>query len=98
MIVDKVSVWFLLYALNNNNPPSIYVPSSTSFDVAAEFSNYVYILRANNGINVNNVLGSRSPFPHEFEIAIPGGVDPSDIRAVTLLRDGVSLLNPNYIP
>lgn len=84
------------HALRNTDPPSIYVPTSKSANVASEFADNVYVVRPQNGIDVNATLGSRSPFPDELEIAIPGGVSPSDIRAVT--QGNVSILNPGYKP
>ncbi len=84
------------HALDNTRPPSAYVSTSRSADVAGDFADNVYVVRPRNGIDVNQVLGSRSPFPDELEIAIPGGVSPSDIRAVT--RGNISILNPGYKP
>jgi len=84
------------HALDNTNPPSAYVSTSKSFDAANDFADNVFVVRPKNGIDVNEVLGSKSPFPHELEIAIPDGVKPSDIRAVTLPEQGVSILNPSY--
>ena len=84
------------HALDNTSPPSIYVSTSKSADVASDFADNVYVVRPRNGINVNATLGSRRPFPDELEIAIPGGVAPSDIRAVT--QGNVSILNPGYKP
>ncbi|MCE0461012.1 scabin-related ADP-ribosyltransferase [Pseudomonas uvaldensis] len=86
----------MLHALDNKSPPSMYVPTSRSFDVANDFDSNVYVVRQRDGIDVNAVLGSKSPFPEELEIAMPGGVRPSDIRALTLPDQGVSILNPNF--
>jgi hypothetical protein len=85
-----------LHALDNTSPPSAYIPTSTSYGVASDFAENVYVVRPRNGIDVNAVLGSKSPFPSELEIAIPYRIDTKDIRAVTLRHDGVSILNPNY--
>ncbi len=86
----------MAHALDNKSPPSMYVPTSKSFDIANDFDSNVYVVRQKGGIDVNAVLGSKSPFPEELEIAMPGGVHPSDIRALTLPNQGVSILNPNF--
>ncbi|MDW6092418.1 hemagglutinin repeat-containing protein [Vibrio rhizosphaerae] len=87
----------LAHALDNTKPPSNYIPTSKSADVAADFDpDYIYVVRPVNGIDVNKTLGADSPFPTELEIAIPNGVAPKDIRAVTLPDQQVSILNPNY--
>jgi hypothetical protein len=86
------------HALDNTRPPSAFISTSRSADVAAGFSDNVFVLRPRNGIDVNRALGPRSPFPDELEIAIPWRVDPSDIRGVTLPNEGFSILNPNFTP
>ncbi|MAJ07410.1 MAG: hypothetical protein CMK04_00990, partial [Ponticaulis sp.] len=88
----------LAHALDNTLPPSAFVSTSKSANVAAGFADNVYVVRSTNGIDVNRVLGPASPFSHELEIAIPGRVLNSDVRAVTLPDRGVSILNPNYKP
>jgi len=88
----------LAHALNNTRPPSAFVPTSRSYDVASGFADNVYVLRPVNGIDVNRTLGSASPFPWEQEIAIFGKIPPSNIRAVTRPAEGVSILNPGYKP
>lgn len=92
------------HALDNANPPSAFVPTSTSYDVARDFAirgghDNVYVVRPTNGIDVNATLGARSPFPNELEIAVPQpGIAASDVRAVTLESQGISILNPNWRP
>jgi len=89
----------LAHAFDNTlPPPSAYVSTSKSAEVAAGFADNVYVVRSTNGIDVNRVLGPASPFPNELEIAIPGRVLPGNVRAVTLPNRGVSILNPNYKP
>ena len=88
----------LAHALDNTNPPSAFVSTSQSADVAAGFSNQVYVVRPTGGINVNGALGSASPFPGELEVAVPGGIAPGNVRGVTIVSDGVSHLNPNWVP
>ncbi len=74
-----------LYKYALENEPSVYVPTSKSPTVAREFADmqgggYVYTIRGQSqGVDVNAALGARSPFPHELEIAVPGGIKPTDI-------------------
>lgn len=88
----------LAHALDNTSPPSAFVPTSASPTVAEGFGQNVYVIRPVNGIDVNQALGASSPFPGELEIAIPRGIAPGDIRAVTIPSRGVSILNPNWQP
>ena len=88
--------------------PSVYIPTTTSLDVAIDNAamqeGYVYTIgRMQNGIDINAALGSRSPYPHEFEIAIPGGVPPENIHGAQLVGSdgnlsGPYILNPGYKP
>jgi hypothetical protein len=100
-----------LHALDNTNPPSMYVSTSMSEDVAIKFGTkyftedgFYYTIRpSSDALDVNQILGIRSPYVDEMEIAIPVSVPPRDIRAVTPLnRDGTylgySILNPNWLP
>jgi hypothetical protein len=91
-----------------NNTPSIYVSTSKSADVGADFATnfgsrdgFVYAVNPRNGIDVNDALGAKSPFPGELEVAVPGGVKSSDIRGATAIKaDGTlanySVLNPGF--
>ncbi len=88
----------LAHALNNTRPPSAFVSTSASPDVAAGFGKNVYVVRPVNGINVNDVLGARSPYPWEAEIAVPWQISPRDIRGVTFPDKGYSIFNPNWRP
>ena len=100
----------LLHTIDSNNPMSKYISTSKSFDQATTFATnsrtsdgLVYVLKPQNGIDVNKVLGPQSPFPFELEIAIPNRILPSNIRGVTPLNGdgsfkGFSVLNPNYLP
>lgn len=88
------------------NEPSIYVSTSKDPDVAIDFAtNYgtkdgtIYTVRSTNGIDVNQTLGKRSPFPEEHEIAIPGGIQPDQILGATPVNAdgsyvGYTILNP----
>jgi hypothetical protein len=101
-----------LHALDNTNPPSMYVATSKSEAVAIEFgtqyfqeSGFYYTIRPSaDALDVNQILGTtRSPHWSEMEVAIPHSVVPSDIRAVTPLNSdgtyvGYSVLNPYWRP
>ena len=90
------SIDLFLHAIDNKNPPSAFIPTSMSFDVASDFADNVFIVRPRNGIDVNRVLGPRSPFPDELEIAVPYRILSGDVRAVTLPSQGISILNSNF--
>ncbi|SFH39808.1 RHS repeat-associated core domain-containing protein, partial [Pseudomonas sp. NFACC45] len=97
----------LLHALDNRNPPSNYVSTSTSVDVGIDFGTkygtrkgYLYVLKKIYGRDVNKEIPAKYlPFSYEHEIAIPGRVKPEDIIGVTPLKKdgtyvGYSLPNP----
>jgi uncharacterized Zn-binding protein involved in type VI secretion len=96
-----------VYRYAKHNEPSIYIPTSVSQEVGAEFAQmqgggYVYTIRGQPGINVNEVLGKQSPFPWEAEIAVPGPIKPQDIKgAVQVTPDGKLvgpfIENPGYV-
>jgi hypothetical protein len=89
----------LAHANDSSNPPSAFISTSKSYDVAVGFnSTNVYVVRPTGGIDVNAALGELSPFQNELEIAVPWQIHPGDIRAVTLPQEGVSILNPNWRP
>ena len=46
----------------------------------------MYTMKTNHGIDVNKVLGSKSPYPVEAEIAMPGGVKAENILGVTPIK------------
>lgn len=95
------------YALNNK--PSVYVPTTTSPTIARDFAEmqgggYVYTIRGQaQGVDVNAVLGDLSPFPHELEIAVPGGINPLDIMGGRAMAPngnftGPFIKNPLFTP
>ena len=97
-----------LYRYALENEPSIFVPTSKSPNVARDFADmqgggYAYTIRGQSqGLDVNAILGKRSPFPHEFEIAVPGGVQPLDIMGARQVAPsgkfvGPFINNPMYI-
>ncbi|MEW5992824.1 MAG: hemagglutinin repeat-containing protein [Candidatus Zixiibacteriota bacterium] len=89
------------------NEPSVFVSTSKSPNVAREFADmqgdgFVYTIRGQaDGVDVNAVLGAKSPFPHELEIAVPGGVKPTDIMGARQVGPdgrfiGPFIKNPTY--
>ncbi|MEM8948498.1 MAG: enterotoxin A family protein [Pseudomonadota bacterium] len=99
-----------LHDYAENNTPSNFVSTSVAREEAETFATqfgssdgYVYAIDTNRtgGIDVNATLGADSPYPHEREIAIPGGIPGDAIRGATpISRGGVygdsSILNPDY--
>jgi len=96
-----------LFLKASQNTDSIFVSTSKSPNVAREFASYqgdgyVYTIRGQpQGVDVNAVLGSRSPFPHELEIAVPGGIKPVDIMGARQIGSdgrfiGPFIKNPGY--
>ncbi len=87
-----------------NNSPSNYVGTSKDPDIAKNFADeegYVYTIKPDAGIDVNKELGNRSPFPHEQEVVIPGGIKTKNIKGATPINKDGSLgntttLNPNH--
>ncbi|MBD9466667.1 RHS repeat-associated core domain-containing protein, partial [Pseudomonas sp. Pdm06] len=98
----------LLHALDNTNPPSKYVSTTTSVGVGIDFGTrygtrkgYLYILKKIPGRDVNKEIPKNDiPFSYEHEIAIFDRVKTGDIIGVTPLKKdgtfvGYSLPNPN---
>jgi hypothetical protein len=66
-----------LLSYARDNVPSVYVGTSRSPEVAAEFAGpggFRYTIRAPGGIDVNDALGPASPFPREVEVVFEGGI------------------------
>jgi RHS repeat-associated protein len=89
-----------LYGYALENEASVFVATSKTPNVARDFAlmqggGYVYtIRRPSQGLDVNLILGSQSPFPHEFEIAIPGGIRHIDIRGVRQVAPNGKFVGP----
>jgi hypothetical protein len=89
----------LKHADDNEKPPSAYVSTTTSPDVAAMFGSNIYVIRTpDNAIDVNATLGPLTPQRKLLEFAIPGPIYGHEVRGVTDPKRGKSWLNPNYIP
>ncbi len=81
----------LLRHASRNQIDSGYVGTSIRFNIAQGFAGrngYIYEVVPEGGIDVNATLGSRSPFPEQAEIAIPGRIDPTNIRGAYPLTSG----------
>ncbi|MBC3386258.1 RHS repeat-associated core domain-containing protein, partial [Pseudomonas sp. SWRI179] len=96
-----------LHVMDNRNPPSNFVSTSTDVDVGIDFGTkyrtrkgYLYVLKRIPGRDVNKELPrSDVPYSYEYEIAIPDRVKTEDIIGVTPLKKdgsyvGYSLPNP----
>lgn len=63
---------------------------------------YRYTLELPGGIEVNATLGNSSPYPHEDEIAFPGGIQPQYIKGANEVDEAGNLgpwvPNPNFDP
>jgi hypothetical protein len=100
-----------LFEHADTNPAnSGFVSTSTeaksAIDAAKTNQGYVYKIENNpglNGVDVNKTLGTKSPYPHESEIAIPYKIPNTNIKgaqAVTPSGEytGSYYPNPNYTP
>ena len=88
------------------NEPSVFVSASKDPEVAIDFATVygtrdgtIYSVRTAIGVDVNETLGSKSPFPEEHEIAVPGGISPDQVLGATPVNaDGsyarYTILNP----
>jgi hypothetical protein len=88
-----------------NLKDSNFVATSIRPAIAKGFAGkngYVYVIRTKNGIDVNATLGAKSPFPEQFEVAIPGGVANSEVMGAFPMKNGEIagpfVPNPNYKP
>ena len=49
---------------------------------------------------MNNILGSKSPFPEQNEFSIPNGIRPEQIKGAWVLKKGAPtgeyISNPNF--
>lgn len=81
-----------------------YVATTKSPGFAAGWigeDSYVYsIQNSGKGVDVNATLGSRSPIPHQQEVAVPGGIPSSGIigaqRVLPGNKLGPMIPNPNF--
>ncbi|MFI4938924.1 MAG: enterotoxin A family protein [Burkholderiales bacterium] len=92
------------------NDISDFIATSKSPNVAHEYATnfidggYVYMVRGQlKGIDVNKVTRKLSPYPSEREIAMPGGILPSDIMGARRVDSygrfvGPFIKNPAFIP
>jgi len=93
----------LLKHVTSNTTPGNFVSTSSDRGIAEAFAGkngYTYEIDTSNGRNVNNELGSKSPFPEQKEVAVQGGVKPSEIKGAHAMKNGKPtgeyISNPNY--
>ncbi|WP_281355070.1 RHS repeat-associated core domain-containing protein, partial [Pseudomonas izuensis] len=97
-----------LHVLDNKNPPSNFVSTSTDPEIGIDFGTeyrttkgFLYTLKRVDGHDVNKVLHPNDiPYSYEDEIAVPDRIKSEDILGATPLRKdgsyvGHSLPNPN---
>ncbi|MBX9652923.1 enterotoxin A family protein [bacterium] len=89
--------------LSRNLPDSYFIATSIRPAIAKGFAGrngWLYVIRADNGIDVNAVLGPESPFPEQFEISIPGNIPASSIIGAFPMKNGklngAFIRNPKY--
>lgn len=85
-------------------PTGEFVNLTSSREVADKFAQnrdgFVYVVDTKKpGISTNDVLGSKSPHPHEMEHKFPGeGVNPHEIVGAYNVKTGEWIPNPHYTP
>jgi hypothetical protein len=63
------------HALDSSRPPSAFISTSQSANVAASFADNVYVVRPTGGINVNQVfLGRSVRSPTSWRLPFPGAL------------------------
>ena len=86
------------HATTNTN--SGLISTSSTPNVAREFADmqvggYVYTVRKPpQTLDVNATLGTKSPYPQEFEIAVPGVIRPQDILGARQVRADGKFIGP----
>lgn len=49
----------------------------------------IYVINASYGVDVNNALGAKSPYPEQQEVAFPGGILGPYVKGVFPKRGGI---------
>lgn len=93
----------LLAHVSSNTTAGNFVSTSKKRDIAEAFAGkngYVYKIQTDRGIDVNKVLGEKSPYPEQSEISIPGSIRSSEIVGAWKVREGKItedfISNPNF--
>jgi RHS repeat-associated protein len=76
---------------SRNSTPGDFVSTSSSIEIAEGFAGtngYIYIIYTENSLDVNKVLGDKSPFPEQLEQAVMGNVNGSDVMGAYKIKDG----------
>jgi len=94
----------LLRHVTSNQPDTNFISSSVRPKIATGFSGrnngHVFVIKTRNGIDVNKTLGAKSPFPEQFEIAIPNNVPNTQVFGAFRTKKGQIIgdfiKNPNF--
>lgn len=93
----------LLQHTSSNTTAGDFISTSQEKAIAEGFAGkngYVYEIETANYIDVNKSLGTNSPYPEQMEFAIPGGVQPYEIKGAYIMKRGVPtgeyIANPNF--
>jgi hypothetical protein len=71
-------------------PDSGYVATTKKIEIASYFAGkngWIYIIRTDRGTDVNEILGDKSPYPEQEEVAFYGGVYPREIVGAFDIRN-----------
>jgi hypothetical protein len=93
----------LLRHLSGNQPDTNFLATSIRPEIAKGFAGkngWLYVIRTEKGIDVNFKLGTKSPFPEQFEVAVPGGVKSCEVMGAFPMKSGEIagpfIKNPNF--
>ncbi len=78
--------------VTSNTTAGNFISTSSSEKIADDFAGkngYVYEIETSSYVDVNEILGSKSPYPEQMEFAIPGGVSSEQIKGAWVMRNGV---------
>ena len=86
----------------SNSTRGNFVSTSSEQSIAIEFAGkngYVYVIKTNNYVDINNTYGEKTFFPEQMEFSVPSGIKPSEIVGAYKKQGGVIvdyIPNPNY--
>ena len=94
----------LLRHVSANQIDTNFVATSRKIEIAEEFAGkngFVFAIGSRRGVDVNATLGAKSPFPEQFEFAIPDGISNTEIIGAFSTSQGkISgdfIPNPNFL-
>lgn len=85
--------------VTSNTTAGNFISTTSEKGIAQQFAGkngYVYEIQTSNYVDVNKILGAKSPFPEQMEFSIPGGVSPSQIKGAWVMKGGK--LTGEFIP